>query len=95
VLVLVLLALLPVLALVGFAWFGSEGAQLSLGGSGSLQLANTLLLLLAVGVLGAALGTANGWLTTNCCTAVFPASAGCASPRCCPWPRPPICWPPR
>ena len=66
VLVLVLLALLPVIALVGFAWFEQRGGSLTLGVAGGRQLANTLLLLLAVGVLGAALGTANGWLTTNC-----------------------------
>lgn len=66
VLALVLLALLPVIALVGFAWFEQRGGSLSLAVDGGRQLANTLLLLLAVGVLGAALGTANGWLTTNC-----------------------------
>jgi iron(III) transport system permease protein len=66
VLGLVLLALLPVVALVAFAWFDQQGGGLALGGAGSLQLSNTLLLLLAVGVLGAALGTANGWITTNC-----------------------------
>ncbi|QPN64795.1 iron ABC transporter permease [Synechococcus sp. CBW1004] len=66
VLGLVLLALLPVLALVAFAWLGQEGGDLSLGVAGSLQIANTMLLLLAVGALGAVLGTANGWITTNC-----------------------------
>ena len=66
VLALVSLALLPVAALVGFAWFGPEGGSLALGIDGGQQLTNTVALLLAVGGLGAALGTANGWITTNC-----------------------------
>jgi iron(III) transport system permease protein len=66
VLLLAALALLPVVAMVAFAWFGQERGQLALGVAGALQLANTLVLLLAVGVLGAVLGTANGWITTNC-----------------------------
>ena len=66
VLLLALLALLPVLALVGFAWFGQEPARLALGEGGAEQLTNTVLLLLLVGVLGACLGTANAWITTNC-----------------------------
>ena len=66
VLVLAVLALLPVLSLVAFAWLGPGSGPLTLGQGGGEQLAGTLLLLLVVGVLGAVLGTANGWFTTIC-----------------------------
>lgn len=61
------LAVLPLLGLALFAGMGPEpAASFQLGPSGREQLLNTGLLVLAVGVLGAALGTANGWLTANC-----------------------------
>jgi iron(III) transport system permease protein len=60
------LALLPVLALVGFAVLEGGLARLSLGAEGAVQIRNTLLLVASVGVLGAGLGTATGWLTANC-----------------------------
>jgi iron(III) transport system permease protein len=66
VLLLCLLALLP---LVGLGWFslsGTSGKVPGLGPTGLGQLANTLVLVLAVGVLTAALGTATGWLTAAC-----------------------------
>jgi iron(III) transport system permease protein len=67
VLLLACLALLPIGALVGFAWFDQERGRLALGVAGGQQLLYTLVLLLSVGLLGALLGTANGWITTNCC----------------------------
>lgn len=66
VLGLAVLALLPILVLVGFAWFGPQAGALALGVAGLQQLIHTLLLLLAVGVLGAALGTATGWISSQC-----------------------------
>ena len=66
VLLLCGLALLPVLGLVLFAVVGGQLRGLSLGVQGGEELANTSLLLLAVGGLGALLGTANGWLTASC-----------------------------
>ncbi len=59
------LALLPVLALVSFA-VQSRGSTLGLGRAGLEQLASTLSLVLGVGLAGAALGTANGWLCASC-----------------------------
>jgi len=66
VVVLAALALLPVVGLAVFAWMGQAMASLALGPAGQEQMTNTVLLVLSVGVLGAALGTANGWLTANC-----------------------------
>jgi iron(III) transport system permease protein len=66
VLALAALALLPVLGLALFAWFGPAVAGLALGPAGREQLINTVLLVGGVGVLGAVLGTANGWLSANC-----------------------------
>ena len=60
------LALLPVLGLLLFALSGGQLRSLTLGVQGSEELANTSVLLLAVGGLGAVLGTANGWLTASC-----------------------------
>ena len=66
VLLLSVLALLPLLALAAFALTGVGGDALALGPAGRLQLTNTVLLLIGVGLGGAALGTANGWLTASC-----------------------------
>ena len=66
VLLLSVLALLPLLALAAFALTGAGGDALALGPAGRLQLTNTVLLLIGVGLGGAALGTANGWLTASC-----------------------------
>lgn len=60
------LALLPVLALLVFAVQEGGLERLGLGYEGGEQVANTLALVLGVGVAGAVLGTANGWLTANC-----------------------------
>ncbi len=60
------LALLPLLGLVMFAGLGAGPGGLGLGADGQAQLLNTLLLLLGVGLVGAALGTTNGWLTASC-----------------------------
>jgi iron(III) transport system permease protein len=59
------LALLPVLALMGFAASGGA-AVLRLEDDGLTAIANTLLLLLLVGAAGAVLGAATGWLTACC-----------------------------
>ncbi len=60
-----LLALLPVLALMLYAARG-RGEGLGLGEAGLEQLASTLTLVIGVGLTGALLGTANGWLCANC-----------------------------
>jgi len=64
VLVLCAAALLPILGLLLFALAGRGG--LAPGAGGLAPLAHTLLLVVGVGVGGAALGTANGWLTACC-----------------------------
>ena len=61
-----LLALLPLAALLWVASRSGWAGLLALGPSGGEQIQNTLLLLVGVGVLGACLGTANGWLTARC-----------------------------
>ena len=61
-----LLALLPLAALLWVASRSSWAGLLALGPSGGEQIQNTVLLLVGVGVLGACLGTANGWLTARC-----------------------------
>ena len=65
VLALCALALLPLLTLVGFAALGGP-AVLRLGRDDLEPIGQTLLLVLAVGLGGAVLGTANGWLTASC-----------------------------
>lgn len=60
------LALAPLVALIGFSGLISHPLQAGLGQAGGEQLTNTLLLLIVVGLAGAALGTANGWLTACC-----------------------------
>ncbi len=60
------LALLPVLGLVLYALLGAGADGVRLGRGGWLQLGNTLLLLVGVGIGGAALGTTNGWLAACC-----------------------------
>jgi iron(III) transport system permease protein len=59
------MALLPLLALAGFALLMPSG-RAGLGEGGAEALANSLMLVAAVGLGGAALGTANGWLTARC-----------------------------
>ena len=59
------LALLPLLALLLFA-LQEQGSTLSLGPAGLEQLLSTVGLVLVVGMGGAILGTANGWLTASC-----------------------------
>ncbi|MFM7087638.1 MAG: ABC transporter permease [Cyanobium sp.] len=66
VLLLSVVALLPVCALALFAGLGPGSGSLRLGIAGGEQLANTLFLLIGVGTLGGALGTANGWIAANC-----------------------------
>ena len=63
VLVLAGLALCPLVGLAVFALAGDHGLQsLRLGREGPLQVGNTVGLLLLVGLLAAALGTATGCL---------------------------------
>ncbi|MEB3255537.1 MAG: ABC transporter permease subunit [Synechococcaceae cyanobacterium] len=66
VLAIAALALLPLLALVVFALLTPSGGGPLLGEGGAEALANSLVLVLTVGLAGAALGTANGWLTATC-----------------------------
>jgi iron(III) transport system permease protein len=66
VLLVAALAVLPLLALLGFALFSPGQQGLALGPEGREQLLNTCLLVLVVGLLGASLGTASGWLTACC-----------------------------
>jgi iron(III) transport system permease protein len=65
VLAIATLALLPLLALAAFALLAPMG-RAGLGEGGAAALANSVALVLAVGLGGAALGTANGWLTATC-----------------------------
>ena len=65
VLAIAALALVPLLALALFA-LRAPAAGALLGHEGGTALANSLALVLAVGLGGAALGTANGWLTASC-----------------------------
>ena len=60
------LALLPFLALAGFAVRDAGSSRLWLGSEGLEQLTNTVALVVGVGLIGAFLGTANGWLTACC-----------------------------
>ena len=66
VLMVCALALLPVLVLAAYALLGPGASALHLGAEGLEQLLNTLALVLGVGLIGALLGTANGWLTASC-----------------------------
>jgi len=66
VLLVCALALLPVLVLAAYALLGPGASALHLGAEGLEQLLNTLSLVLTVGLIGALLGTANGWLTACC-----------------------------
>ncbi|MEB3265457.1 MAG: iron ABC transporter permease [Cyanobacteriota bacterium] len=54
------------LGLAGYSLTAAAGHGLHLGRDGSRQIVNTLLLVLSVGVAGALLGTASGWLTAIC-----------------------------
>jgi iron(III) transport system permease protein len=65
VLAIAAVALLPLLALAAFAWLSPSGRG-ALGEGGGVALANSVTLVVAVGLGGAALGTANGWLTACC-----------------------------
>ena len=66
VLAIAALALLPLLALLVFALLAPGAGGRLLGEGGGEALANSVALVLAVGIGGAALGTANGWLTASC-----------------------------
>ncbi len=66
VLLVCALAVLPFLALAGFAVRDAGSGGLWLGPEGLEQLGNTLVLVVAVGLITALLGTANGWLTACC-----------------------------
>ncbi len=66
VLLVCALAVLPFLALAGFAVRDAGSGSLWLGAEGLEQLTNTLGLVVGVGLIGALLGTANGWLTACC-----------------------------
>jgi iron(III) transport system permease protein len=60
------LALLPVLGLGLYALSGTVRSLPDLGAAGAGQLGHTLVLVVGVGLAGALLGTANGWLTASC-----------------------------
>ena len=60
------LALLPVLMLVGYALLAPGSSTLQLGAEGLEQVVNTVVLVVGVGLIGAVVGTANGWLTACC-----------------------------
>ena len=65
-LLIAMLALLPVLGLVGEGLQGLRNGNASLGSDGVSQLRGTLVLLLGTGLAGGLLGTVNGWLLANC-----------------------------
>lgn len=66
VVVISLLALWPLLALAADALLGPASDGPSLGSDGLEQIRGTLLLVIGEGLLGALIGTANGWLTAAC-----------------------------
>ncbi|HGY5548108.1 MAG TPA: iron ABC transporter permease, partial [Prochlorococcus sp.] len=57
-----LLALLPIIGLIGEALQGFINGSASLGIDGPQQIQGTLILLIGTSLLGGLLGTANGWL---------------------------------
>ena len=63
---LTLLALLPVVGLIGAGVQGLGNGSASLGADGAQQIGGTIALLLGTTSVGALLGTANGWLLANC-----------------------------
>lgn len=65
VLAIAVLALLPLLALAAFALLTPAGRG-ALGEGGGAALTNSVVLVGSVGLGGAVLGTANGWLTACC-----------------------------
>lgn len=65
-LTIALLALLPILALLGMTIQGQASGPLSPGSSGRQELVNTVGLVAGVAGLGGLLGTINGWLTARC-----------------------------
>jgi iron(III) transport system permease protein len=66
VVVVSLLALAPLLSLLGGALLGEGPGGLALGVDGVEQMRGTLMLVAGEGMLGALLGTAIGWLTAVC-----------------------------
>lgn len=66
VLLVSLLAVLPLVALGWNAMASGENQGFNLGAEGSLQVSNTLAMVLGEGLLGGVVGTAIGWLTAVC-----------------------------
>ena len=60
------LALCPLIGLLGEGINGLWNGSINLGVDGSRQVVGTLSLLLFTGLLGALVGTTNGWLLANC-----------------------------
>lgn len=60
------LALSPLVGLLGEGLYGLRNGSINLGIDGSKQILGTLSLLLFTGLLGALIGTSNGWLLANC-----------------------------
>ncbi|CAI8155064.1 MAG: Sulfate transport system permease protein CysT [Prochlorococcus marinus str. MIT 9215] len=64
--VLGILALWPLIGLLGEAFQGFINGSTSLGVDGLQQVKGTLILLIGTALLGGLLGTANGWILANC-----------------------------
>ena len=65
-LIICAISLWPLLGLLGEGINGLQNRSISLGSDGSRQILGTLSLLLFTGLVGALLGTSNGWLLANC-----------------------------
>ena len=63
---LALLAIWPLIQLLGEGIQGFQEGLVTLGPDGGRQILGTLTLLLGSAVAGTLLGTANGWLLINC-----------------------------
>ncbi len=65
-LVICAIALWPLIGLLGEGIDGLWNGSMSLGIDGSRQIQGTLSLIIYTGIVGALVGTANGWLLANC-----------------------------
>ena len=62
-----LVAIWPLIILIAEAFGNLTSGSIDLGPDGLRQIAGTIKLLLGTALVGTVLGTANGWLLSNCC----------------------------
>ena len=62
-----LVAIWPLVILIAEAFGNLTSGSIDLGPDGLRQIAGTIKLLLGTALVGTVLGTANGWLLSNCC----------------------------